>query len=322
MNFKKDFVSLSMIDLDSIDLEDKTFRITTDTSIKNLILSIKSVGLLNPPILLKKTSSFQIISGFRRILAYINLGLVKIPAKIVDSDRKKLECVKFAITDNSLQRTLNLIEQSRSLYMLSEFYTDNDQLAKAAFVLGLPDNPDIIKKIKKIGILPLDIQNGVLSNTISLTMAIELGKLKRDEGSAFAILFNKLKLSLNKQREIITHIKEIAIIENISIINLLIKNYLREISEDQELDRNEKINLIRSYLKQRRFPEITKAEKKLEKKIKNLNLGRNIKLIAPKNFEATTFSLNLQFDNIDQLRENKTTLEKIIKNPLLKDILV
>lgn len=322
MNFKKDFVSLSMIDLDSIDLEDKTFRITTDTSIKNLILSIKSVGLLNPPILLKKTSSFRIISGFRRILAYINLGLVKIPAKIVDSDRKKLECVKFAITDNSLQRTLNLIEQSRSLYMLSEFYTDNDQLAKAAFVLGLPDNPDIIKKIKKIGILPLDIQNGVLSNTISLTMAIELGKLKRDEGSAFAILFNKLKLSLNKQREIITHIKEIAIIENISIINLLIKNYLREISEDQELDRNEKINLIRSYLKQRRFPEITKAEKKLEKKIKNLNLGRNIKLIAPKNFEATTFSLNLQFDNIDQLRENKTTLEKIIKNPLLKDILV
>ena len=322
MNFKKDFVCLSMIDLDSIDLVDKTFRITTDTSTKNLIPSIKSVGLLNPPILLKKTSSFQIISGFRRISAYINLARVKIPAKIVDSDRNKLECVKIAITDNSLQRTLNLIEQSRSLSMLSEFYADNDQLAKASSVLGLPDNPDLIKKIKNIGILPLDIQNSVLSNTISLTMAIELGKLKKDEGSAFAILFNKLKLSLNKQREIITHIKEIAIIENISIINLLTKNYLWEISEDQELDRNKKINLIRSYLKQRRFPEITKAEKKLEKKIKNLNMGRNIKLIAPKNFEATTFSLNLQFDNMDQLRENKTALEKIIKNPLLKDILV
>ena len=115
---------------------------------------------------------------------------------------------------------------------------------------------------------------------------------------------------------------EIAIIENSSIINLLTKNYLWEISEDQELDKNKKINLIRSYLKQRRFPEITKAEKKLEKKIKSLNLGRNIKLIVPKNFEATTFSLNLQFDNMEQLRKNKTALEKIIKNPLLKDILV
>jgi len=322
MNFKEDFVCLSTIDIDSIDLEDKTFRITTDTSIKKLILSVKSVGLLNPPILLKKTSGFQIISGFRRISAYINLGIVKIPAKIINFDRKKLECVKLAITDNSLQRTLNLIEQSRSLYMLSEFYPDNDRLAQAASVLGLPDSPAIIKKIKNICILPLDIQNGVLSNTISLAMAIELGKLKKDEGSAFAILFDKLKSSLNKQREIITHIKEIAIIENSSIINLLTKNYLREISEDQELDKNKKINLIRSYLKQRRFPEITKAEKKLEKKIKSLNLGRNIKLIVPKNFEATTFSLNLQFDNMEQLRKNKTALEKIIKNPLLKDILV
>ena len=322
MNFKEDFVCLSTIDIDSIDLEDKTFRITTDTSIKKLILSVKSVGLLNPPILLKKTSGFQIISGFRRISAYINLGIVKIPAKIINFDRKKLECVKLAITDNSLQRTLNLIEQSRSLYMLSEFYPDNDRLAQAASVLGLPDSPAIIKKIKNICILPLDIQNGVLSNTISLAMAIELGKLKKDEGSAFAILFDKLKSSLNKQREIITHIKEIAIIENSSIINLLTKNYLWEISEDQELDKNKKINLIRSYLKQRRFPEITKAEKKLEKKIKSLNLGRNIKLIVPKNFEATTFSLNIQFDNMEQLRKNKTALEKIIKNPLLKDILV
>ncbi|NNK84095.1 MAG: ParB N-terminal domain-containing protein [Desulfobacterales bacterium] len=322
MNFKDDFVCLSTIDLSSIDLEDDTFRITTDTGIKKLIFSIKNVGLLNPPILLKKTSSFQVISGFRRISAYINLDRAKIPARIVASDKKKLECLELAITDNSLQRSLNLIEQSRSLSKLSEFYTENNQLTKAASVLGLPENPAIIEKIKNICILPLEIQNGVLSNTISLTMAIELGKLKKHEGAAFAIFFDNFKLSLNKQKEIITHIKEIAIIENISIINLLTKNYLQEILADQELDRNQKINLIRSYLKQRRFPQITKAEKNLEEKIKQLNLQSNIKLIAPKNFEATTFSLNLQFDNMGQLGENKTALEKMIKNPLLKDILV
>jgi len=316
MNFKEDLVCLS-----TIDLEDNTFRITTDTSIEDLILSIKSVGLLNPPILLKKTSGFQIISGFRRISAYINLGMAKIPARIVVSDRKKLECVKLAIADNSLQRALNLIEQSRSLYKLSEFFKDNDHLAKAAFVLGLPDNPSIISKIKKICNLPPDIQNAVLSNTISLAMALELEILKKDEGSAFAVLFEKLKLSLNKQREILAYIKEIAIIENISIIQLLTKSYLREIADNDELDKNKKTNLIRSYLKQRRFPEISKAEKKLKVKVKRLKLGSNINLIPPKNFEATTYSLNLQFDNMEQLRENKTALEKIIKNPILKDII-
>ena len=322
MNFREDFVCRFSIDMASIDLEDNTFRITTDTRIEDLILSIKSVGLLNPPILIKKTSGFQIISGFRRITACLSLGMAEIPARIVDSDRQKLECVKFAITENSLQRTLNLIEQSRSFYMLSGFYKDNDLLAKTASVLGLPNNPSIINKIKKICKLPRDIQNGVLSNTISLAMALELEMLEKDEGSVFAILFEKLKLSLNKQREILTHIKEIAIIENISIINLLTKSHLREIADDKDLDRNKKINKIRIYLKQRRFPEITRAEKELEIKIKKLKLGSNMKLIPPKNFEASTYSLNLQFASMEQLQENKTALEKIIQNPILKDILV
>jgi len=321
MNFRKDFVCQS-IDLTSIDLEDYTFRITTDTRIEDLILSIKSVGLLNPPILIKKTSGFQIISGFKRISACLSLGMTEISARIVDSDRKKLECVKFAITENSLQRTLNLIEQSRSLYMLSGFYKDNDHLTQAASALGFPDNPSIINKIKKICKLPHNIQNGVLSNTISLSMALELGMYEKHVGSAFAILFNHLKLSLNKQREIITHIKEISIIENISIINLLTKGHLREISDDKDLDRSQKINKIRLYLKQRRYPEITRADKDLEIKIKKLKLGSNMRLIPPKNYDASIFSLNLQFASIEQLRENKKAIEKIIQNPVLKDILV
>jgi len=322
MNFREDFVCQSSINMASIDLEDHTFRITTDTSTEDLILSIKSVGLLNAPILIKKTSGFQIISGFRRISACLSLGMTEISARIVDPDSKKLECVKFAITENSLQRTLNLIEQSRSFYMLSGFYKDNEHLAKSASVLGLPDNLSIINKVKKICRLPRDIQNGVLSNTISLSMALELEMLEKDEGSAFAVLYEKLKLSLNKQREILTHIKEIAIIENISIINLLTKSYLREIADDKDLDRSQKINKIRLYLKQRRFPEITRAEKELEIKIKNLKLGSSMKLIPPKNYDSSTYSLNLQFASIEQLIENKTALEKIIQNPILKDILV
>jgi len=205
--------------------------------------------------------------------------------------------------------------------MLSGFYKDNDHLAGVASPLGLPNNPSIINKIKKICMLPRDIQNGILSNTISLSMALELEMLEKDEGSAFAILFEKLKLSLNKQREIITNIKEIAIIENISIMNLMTKSHLREIVDDKDLDRNKKINKIRLYLKQRRFPEITKAEKEIEIKIKKLKLGSNIKLIPPKKFEASTYSLNLQFSSMEQLQKNKTTLQKIIQNPFLKDII-
>ena len=326
MNFREDFVCQSLlnsvsIDLAAIDFADDTFRITTATRTEDLMLSIQQVGLLNPPILRKKKSGFQIINGFRRISACQNLGMCQLPARVVDADMEKLQCVKLAIVENLLQRPLNLIEQSRSFYMLSGFYPDNQDLAWASSDLGLPDNPSMINKVIKICQLPRDIQNGVLSNTLSLSMALELETLEKNEGVALAILFEKLKMSLNKQREILTHIKEIAIRENISILQVLTQSYLQEIADDKDLDRSQKINKIRLYLKQCRFPELTRAEKERDIKIKQLKIGRHMKLIPPKNFEASTYWLNLRFSNLEQLRENKASLKKIIQNPILKDIL-
>lgn len=326
MNSREDFVNLSSmnlasLNLASIDLEDKTFRITTDTRIEDLILSIKSVGLLNPPILIEKTSGFQIISGFRRISACLSLGMAQIPARILDSDRKKLECVKFAITENSLQRTLNLVELSRSFYMLSEFYKDDNKMAGVALELGLPDNPTFIKKIINLCKFPQPVQKGVLSNTISLAVALELEMFSKDEGDAFATLFNDLKLSLNKQREIINRVKEISIRDEISVLSLLETGCIRKIVRNKDMDRVRKVNKVRFFLKQKRFPEISKAEEKFKNKMKELKLGSDMQLIPPKDFEGRGYRLNLYFESLEKLKKHKFKLDKIIQNPRLEDIL-
>ena len=317
MSFKEDLVLIS-----SINREDDTFHITTGALTDDLVISIKTSSLINKPILVRRASDFQIISGFRRVAAFQSLGLAKIRTRIADADTEKLECVRIAITENSLQRPLNLIELSRSFYMLSEFYKNDNEMARAASELGLPDNPSFINKIKNLCKLPQPVQKGVLSNTISLAVALELEMFERDEGVAFANLFNDLKLSLNKQREVINRIKEIAIREDVSVLSLLETGRIREIVKNKDMDRALKVNKIRLYLRQRRFPEISKAEEYFEKKIKELKLGSDIKLSPPKNFEAPDYSLNLQFASMEQLREKKTALEKIIQNPILKDILV
>ena len=316
MSFKEDLVLIS-----SINREDDTFRITTGALTDDLVISIKTSGLINQPILIRGDSGFQIISGFRRVSAFQSMGLVKIRARIADKDTEKIECVRIAITENSLQRPLNLIELSRSFYMLSEFYKDDNKMARAASELGLPDNQSFIKKVKNVCKLPQPVQKGVLTNTISLAMALELEMLEKDEGSAFAILFDNLKLSLNKQREIITRIKEIAIREDVSVLCLLETGPIREIVKDKDMDRALKVNKIRLYLKQRRFPEISKAEEYFEKKIKELKLGSDIKLIPPKDFEGKGYRLNIYFESLEKLKKQKVNLDKIIQNSSLEDIL-
>jgi len=316
MRCKQKIAKLSLIDS-----KDNSFRITTQINVDHLMDSINHVGMLNLPLLVEKETGYKIVCGFRRIEACRRLNWADVEVRILESDTKKLECITYAITDNSLQRPLNLIEQSISINLLYPFFKDVSVMGKELSAMGLPDNPSIVKKIKELCHLPKSVQNGILSNTISLAMALELGRLQQDAGEGFAKLFETLKLSLNKQKEILTLVKEISLREDIPILNVIKNDRVQKILTNQDLDRNQKIRKIRIYLKQRRFPVITAAENKFENQLKKLKLGSGTKLIPPDNFEGTTYILELFFKNLNELKDRQASIDALIKNPSLRKIL-
>ncbi|MFO7971038.1 MAG: ParB N-terminal domain-containing protein [Desulfobacterales bacterium] len=307
--------------LSLIDSKDDSFRITTQITVDHLMDSIHHVGMLNLPLLVKKETGYKIVSGFRRIEACRQLNRDDVEVRILKSDTKRLECVTYAITDNSLQRPLNLIEQSRSINLLCPFFNDIRILGKELSAMGLPANPSIVKKIKELCYLPESVQNGILSNTISLAMALELGKLERDVGEGFAKLFETLKLSLNKQKEILTLVKEISLREDIPILKVIKTDRVQQILTNENLDRNQKIRKVRIYLKQRRFPVITAAENEFKNQLKKLELGSGTKLIPPDNFEGSTYTLKLFFRNLNELKDRHASIDKLINTPFLGKIL-
>jgi ParB family chromosome partitioning protein len=311
---------LKIVDLTEIDLGDDTFRITTEKQVDDLMISINHVGILHLPLLLKMESTYTIICGFRRIEACRRLNWSKLEAMILDPDTMKLKCIKYAITDNAFQRTLNLIEKSRSIEMLAEFFKDINRLSEELSVLGLSEHPSMIKKLKDICHLPEPLQNSILSNTISLAMVLELAGMSEDDAEGFIKLFNNLKLSLNKQREIVALVKEIAMREDKSIRQVIEESHLKKILRNEDLDKNQKAHNIRIYLKQRRFPTITVIEKSYEKYRQKLNLERGFKLIPPTNFESPTYTLQLSFNNTTQLKSLKIAFDALMENPYLKNI--
>ncbi len=307
--------------LSLIDSKDDSFRITTRINVDHLMDSIHHVGMLNLPLLVEKEKGYKIVSGFRRIEACRQLNRDDVEVRILEPDTKQLDCVIYAISDNSLQRPLNLIEQSRSINLLYPFFNDVSVPGKELSAMGLPDNPSIIKKIKELCHLPESVQHGILSNTISLPMALELGKFQRDVGEGFAKLFETLKLSLNKQKEILTLVKEISLREDIPVLKMIKTDRVQKILTNEDLDRNQKIRKIRIYLKQRRFPAITAAENEFENLLKKLELGSGTKLIPPDNFEGSTYILKLFFRNLNELKDRQASIDELIKNPSLRKIL-
>ena len=314
-------IALQKVKLNKVDLADNTFRITTCTDLDKLVLSIEKLGLLHPPVLKTNPAGYTIICGFRRVAACMRLGWDNVWARILKESFNRFELAQLTIADNASQRSLNLLETSRAVKLLTDACTDQKQLKKTLQDLDLPYIPSAAAKVIKLCQLPLKIQEGILADTFNMSMALELGQLDPEAGEALVDLFGLLKVGLNKQRELLLLLKEIAKREDISITQLIAEKAFQKILQNEKLDRAVKRQKIRRYLRQRRYPSISRAEKKYEKLVKQLKLGSHISLIPPKEFEGMTYMMTLRFDNHKELHQLKTKLEKIIHHPSLGEIL-
>jgi len=84
-----------------------------DEEIQELAASIKSVGVIEPVILVKQGDSFSIVAGHRRIAASKVAGLAEIPAIVRAGTEAETAEVRFA--ENFFRRDLSPVEQAAAI---------------------------------------------------------------------------------------------------------------------------------------------------------------------------------------------------------------
>jgi ParB family chromosome partitioning protein len=178
-----------------------------------------------------------------------------------------------------------------------------------------------VAKIRRICRLPQPIQTGLLTDTISMPVALELEKFTQNIGITFMGLFQELKMGLNRQREFINLVHETALREDLSIEDVLRDPGLNKILRDETLEGHQKSNRIRRWLHRRRFPNLSNAENKFASQVKELNLDQKMALTPPRQFEGTVYTFTLAFENHQELRELHDKLFEVLDNPTLKTIL-
>lgn len=309
------FFSSQMVSLSEIQADEETYRITTAKDADSLAASLKTIGLINSPILIQKETTYTIISGFRRIAAMSLLGWPSFMARILPENTSLLDCARIAITENTFQRSLNPMELSSALQILSSCVEDKTGIFKDAEELGLPSTPSHIQKLLPLCRLPLTVREGILAETIAIPTALMLAALDEQIAVWFARLFNEIKISLNKQREIITLSQEIALRDAQPILSVFEESPIKEVLNNPDIDRTQKATAVRNYLKHRRFPTIVQAKEAFGKIIKSLNLTPSTKLTPPEDFEGTAYSLHFTFSNISQLYSCKDIIDRIAVHP-------
>jgi ParB family chromosome partitioning protein len=174
-----------------------------ETALNELIASIKSVGILQPPVVRKVAENkYELIMGERRYRAAKAAGLTSIPVIIRQTPDNEL--LRDALIENIHRSNLNPLEEGAAYaQLLSDFGCTHDELA-----LKLGRSRPLISNTIRLLNLPDSVQRKVASGVISAGHARAL--LGLTDGAEIEKLASRIVaegLSVRSTEEIIATMK-------------------------------------------------------------------------------------------------------------------
>ena len=132
-----------------------------DQALKELAVSIREHGVIQPIIVRQVENKYEIIAGERRYKASTMAGLTKIPAIVKNLDDK--ESSKVALIENLQRKDLSPIEEARTYQKILEL--DDMTQEQLAATMGKTQS-SVSNKLRLLE-LPEEIQDALLKEKIS-----------------------------------------------------------------------------------------------------------------------------------------------------------
>ena len=132
-----------------------------EKALKELAVSIKEHGVIQPIIVRNVNGKYEIIAGERRYKASALAGLTKIPAIVRDLDDK--ESSKVALLENLQRKNLNPIEEARTYQKILEI----DQMTQEELAKTMGKSQSAVANKIRLLSLSEDVQQALLKEEIS-----------------------------------------------------------------------------------------------------------------------------------------------------------
>lgn len=160
-----------------------------ERALKELALSIKEHGVIQPIIVRRVNGKYEIIAGERRYKASALAGMTKIPAIIRDLDDK--ESSKVALLENLQRKNLNPIEEARTYQKILEL----DQMTQDELAKTMGKSQSAVANKLRLLALPDEVQDSLLKEQISERHAralLNLPDVKQQKELLKKIIANKM----------------------------------------------------------------------------------------------------------------------------------
>ena len=150
-------------------------KIFNDEALRELAESIKEHGVFQPIIVKKSIKGYEIIAGERRVRASRIAGLTKVPALIRQfTDEQMME---IALLENLQRENLSAIEEAQAYKtMIEKLDITQDELSRK-----VGKSRSHLTNMLGLLRLPIEVQNMVVDQRLSMSHARVLSKLDNDD---------------------------------------------------------------------------------------------------------------------------------------------
>lgn len=170
-----------------------------EEALKALSASIQEKGVLQPLLVRKVSSGYELIAGERRLRASKLAGLSEVPVIIKDMDDK--EVLEVALVENLLRENLSAIEEAEGLQrLIDEFSHTQEALSQ---IIG-KSRSHIANTLRLLS-LPESVQNLVKEGKLSAGHARNLVGLENAEELAQLII--KKDLNVRQVEDLVNKLK-------------------------------------------------------------------------------------------------------------------
>lgn len=147
-------------------------RFTHQQGLDELAASIRLAGIIHPLVVRKVGSEYEIVCGHRRYLAAKVVGLVEVPCIVIDGDDTRTNFVK--LHENLHRLDMNVMEEA---YFFERMKVSGG-MSSEQIARSIGRSHDYVDDRLALLKYPADIQKELASNSVTISQAKELARIK------------------------------------------------------------------------------------------------------------------------------------------------
>jgi len=295
--------------LKEISLKDERFRTSYHFSLQKLKLSLEKIGLLNPPLVTLRDNRFILVSGWKRVLACLELSFTAIPVYVIEEENE-LQTFLMAFYENLATREFSLTEKAEVLARLKKFGENEKKIIRHYLpLLDIPQTLSHLDAYLAFSQFELELKRAAHEKNMTFsTLKLLVGFTLQEQRLLLPLL---LPLGQNKQKELLEDLLEIAKRNNMPAKNMLLSKEIKAVQANETLAPLQKADKIRALLREKRYPVFSSWKDSFDSLLKKMKWPGEITVNPSPFFEEDSFTVIFSFENQEQFKTNLLKLEEL-----------